>query len=87
MGTKEAKRADLAPDSFEAEFYRRLDSIIERGSVVGLTLTHICREAGIARATPDRWEKNAPLTVRLIDKIEGIVKRSEAGAHKEEARV
>lgn len=67
--------------SFEQVFIQRLDSIIQRGEQVGMTLTHICRETGIARATPDRWRKEAPKTIALLDKMEAAVAAAEAGRH------
>lgn len=62
---------------FQTEFLSRLDAIESRGKAVGLTLTHICREAGTARATPDRWRKRPPLSVVLIDKLEAVVAQAE----------
>ena len=55
--------------TFEAEFRRRLDDIIKRGQAVGLTVTALCKKTGIARATPDRWRKNAPLSVTLVAEV------------------
>lgn len=76
MGSK--KKA--AEGSFEKLFQDRLDTIVERGRAVGLTLTHICREAGTARATPDRWRAKSPLTITLVDKMEKVVADAERGA-------
>ena len=42
---------------------------------VGLKWTAICKEAGLSRATPDRWKKKTPNTVALVTKIEEIVAR------------
>lgn len=67
--------------SFQKMFQDRLDNIEERGRARGLTLTHICRYAGVARATPDRWRKNTPLSVELIDKMEAVVAEAEIAAN------
>lgn len=74
------KHSEAPADSFEAEFYRRWSNIRERGRKVGLTTSHICREAEVARATPDRWEKEAPLSIKLIDKLESVVAKHEREA-------
>lgn len=67
---------------FQDEYLRRLDEIESRGRECGLTLTHICREAGVARATPDRWRKRPPLSVALVDRLEAVVTAAEKAAGK-----
>lgn len=62
---------------FSALFLKTLDNIEERAKAVGLTITHVCREAGVSRATPDRWRENVPNTVALLDKMLGVVQRAE----------
>lgn len=74
------KKAEVG--TFEEEFNRRLSDIVKRGEAQGLTLTHICREAGVARATPDRWRAKAPLSVTLVDKMEAVVAAAEKSAGK-----
>lgn len=69
-------------NSFEAEFHRRLENIIERGKAVGLTVTKLCKQTGTARATPDRWRKEAPLSIKLVDKLEAEVVAAERSAGK-----
>lgn len=66
-----------ADGSFEAEFRSRLDNIIKRGNAVGLSVSKLCKLTGIARATPDRWRKKAPLSVTLVDKFEAEVAAAE----------
>lgn len=66
--------------SFEQTFNERVDDIIARGEKVGLTVTHICRETGIARATPDRWRKECPKTIKLVDKMDEVVSAAEQAA-------
>ncbi|QNJ57357.1 SaPI-like transcriptional repressor [Pseudomonas phage Dolphis] len=68
--------------TFEEEFNRRLSDIVKRGEAQGMTLTHICREAGVARATPDRWKSKPPLSVTLVDKMEAVVVAAEKSAGK-----
>lgn len=72
-----ARKYTPKPGTFEEAFATRLDDIERRGKAVGLTMTHICREAGTARATPDRWRAEAPLTVKIIDKMEEVVAAAE----------
>lgn len=75
MSTEAEKRGE-----FEQQFQARLNEIEARGKAVGLTLTHICRQSGVARATPDRWRKDTPLSVKLIDKMEAVVIEAEQRA-------
>ena len=63
--------------TFEAEFRRRLNDIFKRGEAVGLTVTKLCKNTGTARATPDRWRKEAPLSVTIVDRLEAEVVRAE----------
>lgn len=64
--------------SMEEIFRARLNNIEERAKAAGLTLTAICRRSGIARATPDRWRKDCPLSIKLIDRMEQEVAAQEA---------
>lgn len=66
--------------TFEEDFKNRLDSIIQRSEAVGLSVTELCRRTRIARATPDRWRKEAPLSIKLIDKLEAEVVVAEKAA-------
>lgn len=66
------------PGTLSREFIDRLNSIEERAHKVGKTMTHICRDSGVARATPDRWRASTPLTLQLIDKMEAVVAEAEA---------
>lgn len=71
------KKTTSKPGSFGEAFYNRLDALEARGKACGLTLTHICRDSGVARATPDRWRANLPKTVQLIDQMEAVVAKAE----------
>lgn len=64
-------------DSFAQVFRDKLDAIEGRAKACGLTLTDLCRESGIARATPDRWRKRPPKSIQLVDKLEDVVIRAE----------
>lgn len=75
-----SKETKAPPGSFEAEFNRRVDAIIERASKVGMSVSQLCKRSGAARATPDRWRSNTPLTVRLVDKFESVVAEAERKA-------
>lgn len=68
--------------TFEQEFRRRLDDIIERSKAVGITVTELCKRTKTARATPDRWSKDAPLSIKLVDKLEAEVAAAEKAAGK-----
>lgn len=70
--------------SFYSAFLARLNNIEDRAQRVGITLTHICRDAGIARATPDRWRKNPPKSIKLMDDMERAVIAAEQKAEAEQ---
>jgi len=59
--------------TFTDEFRKRIEKIETDAKSVGLNFTSICKEAGISRATPDRWKKSTPKTIEIITKIEAIV--------------
>ena len=59
--------------TFTDEFKKRIEKIETEAKSVGLNFTSICKEAGISRATPDRWKKSTPKTIAIITQIEGIV--------------
>jgi len=71
--------------TFVDEFKDRVAKIESDAVAVGLNLTVICKEAGISRATPDRWRKKTPKTVLLIKKMEAIIERRREELAKEEA--
>lgn len=66
------------PKNFQEVFYRYLDDMERRAHAVGLTLTDMCRESNVARATPDRWRKSVPLTIKNMCDLEAVVKDAEA---------
>lgn len=67
--------------TFTELFRQRVEKIEADAKEVGLNFTSICKEAGISRATPDRWKRSTPKTVKLIQKIEDIIaaRRAELG--------
>lgn len=58
---------------FEKTFQEALDKLEVDAKAVGLTLTSICRDTGVSRATPDRWRKEPPKTVELLKKMQEVV--------------
>lgn len=58
---------------FQQLFLKRLDTIEARAKAAGSTITHLCRESGIARATPDRWRVRPPKSVELMDQLEAAL--------------
>ena len=64
---------------FRDVFRQRIEKIETDARAVGLNLTSVCKEAGISRATPDRWKRSTPKTVEIVQKMEEIVARHRAG--------
>ena len=59
--------------TFTDEFRKRIERIEADARSINMNLTSICKEAGISRATPDRWKKSTPKTVAIITQLEGII--------------
>lgn len=64
--------------TYEDEFRERIKKIETDANAVGINFTTICREAGISRATPDRWKRNTPKTVLIVTTMEAIVAKHRA---------
>ena len=63
----------MARVPFEQVFLERLNAIEADAKRFGTNMTVVCADAGISRATPDRWRRSAPKTVEIVDKMESIV--------------
>lgn len=68
------------PSTFEETFRERVMRIEAEARECGLNWTSICQEAGVSRATPDRWKKSTPKTIELVDRMEQIVAKRRAEA-------
>ena len=66
--------------TFTEEFRKRIRSIESEAVACGLNWTTLCKEAGLSRATPDRWKKKTPKTVEVVAKLEEIVAKHKAAA-------
>lgn len=64
--------------TFTDAFKQRIEKIETRAKAVGLNFTSICKEAGVSRATPDRWKKSTPKTIEIVSRMEEIVATAEA---------
>lgn len=53
-------------------FYAALDDIQAQAESRGMTMTSICRDLGVSRATPDRWRKQPPKTIELMEQMQRI---------------
>ena len=63
---------------FGRVFDERLKAIEAEAKACGLDWTKICREAGVSRATPDRWKKTHPKTIDLVENLEKVVAKHKA---------
>lgn len=68
----------MTTTSFGDMFKARIDKIEADAKTVGLNFTSICKEAGISRATPDRWKRQIPKTIEIVDRMETIVNKRKA---------
>ena len=60
-------------DNFVQDFHAAIDKLEQDAKDVGLTLTSICRDTGVSRATPDRWRKKNPKTIELLSQMQALV--------------
>jgi hypothetical protein len=58
---------------FGEVFLERVNKIEEEAKKVGLNFTSICEIGGISRATPDRWRREMPKTIQLVEQMEQII--------------
>lgn len=59
--------------TFTDAFKDRLAKLEREAAELGETLTSVCRATGISRATPDRWRREVPNTIVLLDKMEAYL--------------
>lgn len=59
--------------NFEQVFRDSLDELQADAKAAGMNLTTVCKAAGVARATPDRWRQNPPKTIRVLAKMQDTV--------------
>jgi hypothetical protein len=65
-------------NNFDDVFKKRVAALEAEAHAVGLNFTSICKEAGISRATPDRWKRETPKTIKIISAMEEIVAKRKA---------
>ena len=68
---------------FSHQFIAKLDEIERRAKAIGITITHLCRDSGVARATPDRWRAAMPNTIDRVDALEKALEAAEEKAGKQ----
>lgn len=68
----------MSTGSYIKDFYATLDRLEVDAKAVGLTLTSICKITKISRATPDRWRREVPTTVMLLERMQQVVRDEEA---------
>ena len=73
MSTRNLHPVPPAPGSYADEFLKHLDTLEADIKATGLNMTEVCRRAGVARCTPDRWRSVIPKTVRIITDMEAVV--------------
>lgn len=68
----------MTAKTFTDDFNSRITKIEADARACGLNWTSICKEAGLSRATPDRWKRKPPMTVAIVSRMEEIVARHKA---------
>lgn len=68
----------MGSKNFVEQFHETMDALEADAKKHGLNLTAICKEAEISRATPDRWKKKPPKTIRLVAKMQQVVEQRKA---------
>lgn len=72
-GTSLSKGCEMSKPTFGEVFRERLDQVEEGAKAAGINMTVVCKDAGISRATPDRWRRKLPKTIEIVDKMEKVV--------------
>lgn len=80
MPRRSTEKPAPVPGTFHAEFIARLNDIEARAKACGVTLTHLCRDKEISRATPERWRLQPPKTIDAIDQLEDALRAYESAA-------
>lgn len=55
--------------SLERDLTQRMLDLKRRSEACGSSLTGICRDTGVARATVERWADRAPQTIKIFDRL------------------
>lgn len=79
------RNTSMKPNNFTEAFNAEMASLKSRAAAVGLSINELCKRAGLARATPDRWSRRTPNTVALVTKMQAEVAKAEAEKAKETA--
>lgn len=61
--------------TFAEDFQAKIAEIEQEANACGLNWTSLCKEAGLSRATPDRWRKKIPKTIEVVTKMQEIIAR------------
>lgn len=59
---------------FSRVFEDRVRKLEADAHQAGISLTELCRMAKVSRATPDRWRREVPKTITLVEKLEAALK-------------
>lgn len=70
--------------NIERVFTDSLSDLKSDAKAAGLSLSAVCKQAGVARATPDRWALNPPKTIRTLAKMQDIVAEKAAQQSQDE---
>ncbi len=70
----------VSDGEFYQQFISRLNAIEARAKAAGITMTYICADCGISRATPERWRKAVPRTIEILDQMDECVQKVEREA-------
>lgn len=68
----------MSNNTFADEFKARFEEIKVRAAALDMTVTDVCKAAHVARATPERWKKTIPMTIRIIDRMFSVIEAKEA---------
>lgn len=59
--------------TFSEVFSERIKGLEVEAKSAGMSFTEVCRLAGMSRATPDRWKREIPKTIELVDRMAEII--------------
>jgi hypothetical protein len=85
MATKRKRRPSPPPGSFGEAFHTRFAKIRADAEALGTNLTVLCKVAKVGRSSIIKWNHKTPYTIRMIDMMEGALKKLQEKAARERA--
>lgn len=54
-----------------------INALKARCAAAGTNITAVCEAANVSRSTVERWKKNPPKSLRILDALEAEIQKAE----------